>query len=192
LFNTKRPLELMLVLAACNVQAQSPSVGELIAKSKAARTAELMGAPVKPVGNEAKKKPMPSQPVVQPKLWSITGVDQNLTAVLLIQQKAYTVASHDLPVNLGAWEVTQISHQQVWLRELKASDQKARSVVLKAIGRPCPKQLALTAMWRTCWPTRPGCNRWLHPCRPIRCRPSRHEPLGDGTPSQFAQLGAHP
>jgi hypothetical protein len=125
----------MLVLAACNVQAQSPSVGELIAKSKAARTAELMGAPVKPVGNEAKKKPMPSQPVVQPKLWSITGVDQNLTAVLLIQQKAYTVASHDLPVNLGAWEVTQISHQQVWLRELKASDQKARSVVLEAPDR---------------------------------------------------------
>ncbi|MEY3674230.1 MAG: hypothetical protein RJB47_938, partial [Pseudomonadota bacterium] len=38
----------MLVLAACNVQAQSPSVGELIAKSKAVRTAELMGAPVKP------------------------------------------------------------------------------------------------------------------------------------------------
>ena len=62
-------------------------------------------------------------------------MDQNFTAVLLVQQKAYTVASHDLPVNLGAWEVTQISHQQVWLRELKTSAQKARAVVLEAPDR---------------------------------------------------------
>lgn len=124
----------MLVLAACNVQAQSSSVGELIAKSKAARTAELMGAPAKPVDSDAKKKTS-SPSTVKPKLWSITGMDQNFTAVLLVQQKAYTVASHDLPVNLGAWEVTQISHQQVWLRELKTSAQKARAVVLEAPDR---------------------------------------------------------
>lgn len=113
--------------------AQPSSVGELIAKSKALKTQELQGAtPPKsasPSSNKTKAKPVPAS---KPKLWSITGVDAQLIAVLLHQQKAYTVHSTQLPADVGPWQVTDISDQQVWLVETKAVANKRQVLVLQA------------------------------------------------------------
>ena len=113
--------------------AQPSSVGELIAKSKALKTQELQGAsPSKsasPSSNKTKAAPVPAG---KPKLWSITGVDAQLTAVLLHQQKAYTVHSTQLPADVGPWQVTDISDQQVWLVETKAVANKRQVLVLQA------------------------------------------------------------
>lgn len=112
--------------------AQPSSVGDLIAKSKALKTQELQGAtPPKAASPGSKSKATPA-PAVKPKLWSITGVDDKLTAVLLHQQKAYTVDSLQLPTDVGPWQVTAISDQQVWLTETKAVANKRQVVVLQA------------------------------------------------------------
>jgi len=113
--------------------AQPSSVGELIAKSKALKTQELQGAtPTKSANPSSLKAKTVPQQASQPKLWSITGVDAQLTAVLLYQQKAYTVHSTQLPADVGLWQVTDISDQQVWLTETKAVANKRQVLVLQA------------------------------------------------------------
>jgi hypothetical protein len=114
-------------------QAQTSSVGDLIAKSKALKTQELQGAtPPKPASPSSSKTKAPAVAASKPKLWSITGVDDKLTAVLLHQQKAFTVHSTQLPADVGPWQVTEITDQHVWLVETKAVANKRQVVVLDA------------------------------------------------------------
>ena len=109
---------MVMMLASAMAQAENMSVGEMIAKNKAIRAAELMGVqPPKEGGKPVKIKIT----LIKPKVWSISGINDDMQAVLLYEQRAYRIKSQQLPTTIGPWQVTSIKGQQVWLREAKKS-----------------------------------------------------------------------
>jgi hypothetical protein len=143
--------------------AQTISVGELIAKSKAAKTLELQGlsAP-KPSTNPPAVKVVP-KPASKQQLWSITGVDDKLTAVLLHQQKAYTVHSTLLPADVGPWQVTEITDHQVWVKETKAVGHKRQLLVLEAPDKDTKLEVYLQALNKATGPEEGMAQLMAHP-----------------------------
>ena len=132
--NNKRLGMLMVLLVLtiqAQAQAQNTSVGELIEKSKAARAAELMGKPTKPIG-DANNKRKEIKPLVKPKVWSIAGLDEDIEAVLVHEQKAHVIRNAKLPYSLGGWLVTSIKPQEVWIKEAKNKAATSLVMVLPA------------------------------------------------------------
>ena len=114
---------MVLLITAHQAHAQTATVGELIDKAKAARAAELMGLPAKqtPSGPKATKTPLAP---TKPKVWSIVGMNDNFEAVMVDHQKVYLVRSQQLPATVGAWQITNIKAQEVWVKET----QKPKSI----------------------------------------------------------------
>ena len=125
------PAWLMLLLWAGVLHAQNTSVGELIEKTKAARAAELMGSYSKNNNAGAHKSKAP-QVLVKPKVWSIAGVNNDLEAVLVSQEKAYLIRSSKLPASVGAWQVTNIKGQEVWIKDSSKTKSATQVLTLDA------------------------------------------------------------
>ena len=119
-----------LLLWAGVLHAQNTSVGELIEKTKAARAAELMGSSSKNKDAAAHKSKAPPV-LVKPKVWSIAGVNDDLEAVLVSQEKAYLIRASKLPATLGPWQVTSIKEQEVWIKEANATKSAKQIIALE-------------------------------------------------------------
>lgn len=120
MFKNKKPHKLsafMLLFVCMQLHAQNMSVGEMIAKSKEARVAEMQGRqPPKETGT-VKKQKAPA-PLSKPKVWSITGTNDDFEAVLVYQQKVYVAHSVQLPSAVGGWQITKITGQHVWVKAI--------------------------------------------------------------------------
>lgn len=112
-------------------QSQTPTVSDLIESIKQQKEMALQPRPAPASlgqkGAPAAPPPRPdlssAAPSAAPLVWSVTGLNQQFTAVLVHERKVYTVASDSLPYTLGGWRVHQIHEQAVlvsresrWLR----------------------------------------------------------------------------
>lgn len=103
------------------------TLGELIDAIKAQREAVLIPGPA-----PASPSPSPSSssathqsrqtgpmnfPEQLPKLWSVTGMNGRLTAVLVDNGKVYTLDSENLPIQVGGWRVSQMDPSAIVLRQ---------------------------------------------------------------------------
>lgn len=102
-----------LALQGVLAQPHSPSVSDLIDSVKAQREAAL--------GFDSRKAPsdlgakVRSHTPANPLLWSISGLNDNLSAVLVIGQRVYQVDNASLPQQVGGWQVERLDANSIWL-----------------------------------------------------------------------------
>lgn len=111
------PLVSLALPQPARAQSQPPTVSDLIESIKQQKEMALQPrpAPASPGQKGASAAP-PPRPVVStaaPLVWSVTGLNQQFTAVLVHERKVYTVASDSLPYTLGAWRVHRIDEHAV-------------------------------------------------------------------------------
>lgn len=96
-------------------QSASPSVSDLIDTIKMQRemalTPSLKGSRFKSPPSTASAAP------ARPLLWSVTGVNEDYSAVVVVDRKAYTVRSMAIPQRVGRWTVDRVSAHAVCLSQ---------------------------------------------------------------------------
>ena len=121
---TETPWLLMVWLCAglmghASALAQNPSVADLIDRLKQKKEQEVLGTPApKPDKANATRPSQRFQMPSPPMLWSISGINNELEAVLIYQGKAHVATSSKLPMRIGPWQVDSISAQGVIIHSL--------------------------------------------------------------------------
>ena len=128
----RNSLLMLVLLLSSGLHAQNMSVGDMIAKNKAARAAELLGQGKKDDGAKKPKGPIQYN---KPKVWSMTGANDSLEAVLLYEQKVFVVHSHNLPAAVGPWQVIKIGDQKIWIKDYKSASETQTVVAIDAPQR---------------------------------------------------------
>ena len=107
-------LGMMSCAAWAQPEPASKTVQELIQSMKAQR--ELMLVPgAQPRSGGTSRPSAPEQPDMPPLLWSVSGLNDGYTAVLVIDRKVHVVQSQSLPVWIGGWRVRWIDAHGVGL-----------------------------------------------------------------------------
>jgi len=95
--------------------ASGATLAELIARLKQQKEQETLGrvpnASPSPAIKEAIEARLPSAPL----LWSISGLDDDLQAVLVYQGKAYVARANGPRIRMGPWWIESISPHRVLL-----------------------------------------------------------------------------
>ena len=117
--------------------AQGVTVAEMIAHMKQQKQLESMGrspnaAPAALSKSEVEMPKLPTAPL----LWSISGMGEDLQAVLVYQGRAYMAQSRSPRSRMGPWWIESVSAQGVVLK-LHANP-KAAALVLNAPERGMP------------------------------------------------------
>jgi hypothetical protein len=122
----------MAIALVCSMPAaRSQTLGELINQVKKAREAELLGAPAP--SKSAKPGPRVSAAHdALPLVWSISGLDEQFSAVLVHDSKVHVVASGDLPLRLGPWQLVSVGHGGVMVRRWLGVPSRPDVVLIKA------------------------------------------------------------
>ena len=126
---------LLLLLAGAAALAQAQTLGELINQVKKAREAELMGAPAPSVRTPSAGSSGPKfNPAYEalPRVWSVSGLNERFSAVLVHDGKARAVDSDELPLRLGPWQVLSVGHAGVEVRRWPSAAARPDKVLLRA------------------------------------------------------------
>jgi hypothetical protein len=96
-------------------QQTSPTVATLIDAIKTQREQALSP---KPAPEQSRAQASTAQALAHaPLLWSISGVNEELHAVLVVDRRVYTVHKQGLPQRAGAWQVRHIDTQKVCIHK---------------------------------------------------------------------------
>ncbi len=135
----------VLAPASARAQARTATVSDLIGSIKQQKELALQPrpGPASPVQRPAPEAGPAHKPVsaAPPMVWSVTGLNQQFTAVLVHDRKVYTVVSDGLPRTLGGWRVHQINEQAVLVSRESRS---LRLPVPDVASSPFPFVQALT------------------------------------------------
>jgi hypothetical protein len=96
-------------------QQAAPTVATLIETIKAQRE-QALHPRLAPEQGKTSTLAIPAAPHA-PLLWSVAGVDDDLSAVLVIDRKVYTVHRHSLPQRAGPWLVRHMDADKVCMHQ---------------------------------------------------------------------------
>lgn len=135
----------MCSLAPAMAQPSSPSVADMIEAIKARKEMAMLPpasrGPRAPTPSRTDDRPRVADGVTEPMVWSVTGMNDQLTAVLVIDRKVHTVSSAALPRTLGGWNVLRISNEAVLVSRKGVSQ---RLAVPDSASSPFPFVKALS------------------------------------------------
>jgi len=90
------------------------TVQELIQTLKAQRQLQL--DPQKQSAKEGSARPVsPGRSAMPPLLWSLSGLNQRYTAVMVIERRVHVIQSQSLPMSVGGWRVRAMDEDGVSL-----------------------------------------------------------------------------